>query len=78
MVSKKNGETFWSLTSIQIMTIQEKKYALTSFLDINERKKIAEQLAQLAAIVAFSDDAIISKSLNGIIKSCPVVSRMNK
>lgn len=35
--------------------------------DITERKRIEERLLQLAAIVEWSDDAIISKTLEGVI-----------
>jgi PAS domain S-box-containing protein len=38
-------------------------------MDITERKEIEEATAKLAAIVESSDDAIISKSLDGIITS---------
>lgn len=42
---------------------------VSNFRDITQRKKAEEMQGQLAAIVASSDDAIIGKTLNGIITS---------
>ena len=41
--------------------------AVLSFVDITEHKRSQEKSDRLAAIVEFSDDAIIGKDLNGII-----------
>jgi len=43
--------------------------ALNMLIDITERKNTAQFEQRLASIVEFSDDAIISKDLDGIIKS---------
>lgn len=40
-----------------------------TFIDISERRRYEEDRARLAAIVDSSDDAIVSKDLNGIINS---------
>ena len=42
---------------------------IVSFTDITERKRATEELSHLAAIVEFSDDAIIGKTLEGTILS---------
>jgi PAS domain S-box-containing protein len=43
--------------------------AVLVFRDVMERKRDEEARARLAAIVQFSDDAILSKTLDGIIRS---------
>jgi PAS domain S-box-containing protein len=45
------------------------KGVVISHTNITERKQAEQQAAELAAIVQFSDDAIIGKSLDGIITS---------
>jgi PAS domain S-box-containing protein len=42
---------------------------INMLVDITERKKAEDYAARLAAIVEFSDDAIISKNTNGIIQT---------
>ncbi len=43
--------------------------AVLVFRDVSERKRAEEAAAQLAAIVASSEDAILSKTLDGVIRS---------
>lgn len=40
-----------------------------SFIDITERKKVEERFAWLAAVVEYTDDAIITKNMDGVILS---------
>src|SRR5687768_9414842 len=42
---------------------------MTTIVDFHELKKDEEYIMHLGSIVEYSDDAIISKSLDGIIKS---------
>jgi len=42
IVRKKSGEPFWSLASFQKITVNNKKYTLTSFIDLTEQKKAEE------------------------------------
>jgi PAS domain S-box-containing protein len=59
-------ETRWA-------TVRDERGAVTSILeitrDVSERKRAEERLQQTAAIVENSDDAIISKDLDGVILS---------
>ena len=42
---------------------------LGTLMDITDRQVMEEKVARMAAIVRFSDDAIISKTLDGIVTS---------
>ena len=69
VVKKKNGEIFWSLTSIQIIVLENSKFLLTSLFDITYQKETEGHIGHLHAITQSSKDAIISESLDGNIKS---------
>ncbi|HEX4079477.1 MAG TPA: PAS domain S-box protein [Rhizomicrobium sp.] len=43
--------------------------AIAAFVDITERRRYSDAQEHLASIVEYSDDAIISKNLNGVILS---------
>jgi PAS domain S-box-containing protein len=68
-VRTKTGSIINVLISTEIIDVQGEECLLSLTRDITELRKTEEDRARLASIVESSDDAIISKSLDGIITS---------
>jgi PAS domain S-box-containing protein len=66
---KRDGSEFPVEISLSPLETEEGTLVSSTIRDITERKKVEELRFQLAAIVDSSDDAIVGKALNGIVKS---------
>jgi len=66
---RKNGEQFPVEIGLNPIETKEGTWVLSSIVDITARKQAENYRLQLAAIVEFSDDAIIAETLDGAIVS---------
>ncbi len=66
---RKDGALFIGLGTAELIELNGEPCAINVFTDITERKGAEQAQLRLAAIVESSDDAIISKDVNGIITS---------
>jgi PAS domain S-box-containing protein len=65
----KAGEERWIDLTFGLIEFEEEPACIGTAFDITERKRAEEELARLAAIVEFSEDAIVGKDLDGTITS---------
>jgi PAS domain S-box-containing protein len=68
---RKNGTAVWSNTTVTALRKDngEAVQYIGIIQDISDRKQAEEAMARLAAVIEFSDDAIITKTLEGIIST---------
>jgi PAS domain S-box-containing protein len=73
LMTKKNGEKIWVLISLEIIEINGDSFILSSLNNIDDRKKMEEEISRLAefqnVILDGTDYSIISTTESGIIKS---------
>ncbi|MGG7036785.1 MAG: PAS domain S-box protein, partial [Flavobacterium sp.] len=69
-IINKNGEMIWlEGTSLNLLDNDSVNAIIINCRDVTARKKFEEQQALMSSIVNSSDDAIISKTIDGIITS---------
>jgi PAS domain S-box-containing protein len=66
---RRDGSTIWGRLSISLLNNRPSSLVVAMVEDITERKTAQEDLLRNAAIVESSQDAIISKSLQGVIRT---------
>lgn len=66
-----DGHAVWVSLNVSLVRDSEENplYLVAQMQDITERERAEELYSRLAAIVEFSDDAIISNTLDGTIIS---------
>lgn len=67
---RKDGSEVPIEIGLNPLKTSEGDFVLCSVVDISERKRAQEELGEMAAVVEYTDDAILTKGLDGTIRSC--------
>jgi PAS domain S-box-containing protein len=67
--ARQDGSEFPIEIGLTPLATEEDDFVLASVIDITERRRVEEANRHFAAVIESSDDAIVSKDLNGVIRS---------
>ncbi|HEY4306704.1 MAG TPA: PAS domain S-box protein [Gemmatimonadaceae bacterium] len=68
-IRTRTGELRHVIIASDLVSLRGERHTITTFVDITARHQAQAAMSQLAAIIESSDDAIVSKDMNGIVRT---------
>jgi PAS domain S-box-containing protein len=78
LIRKMTGDTFWAIVSLQILEIGGKKFALTSFVDIEAQKMAEEKLKDSNELLSNLSKELVHKNSELVIASLSLKGKIDQ